>query len=424
MIDDIAPSQPKQTTPPAAKGGFTFVFVTVALDMLSIGLIVPVLPNLVNKMTGGDISEAAKYVGFFSMIWAVMQFIFMPIMGALSDQIGRKPIFMIANFGQALAHVLTAIAPGFALLAISRLLSGATSAITSTANAYIADTVAPDQRAAKFGMLGAAFGLGFILGPAMGGYLGKIDLHLPFWVAAGMTTLNGFYGLFFVTESLKPEDRTPFNWAKANPIGSAGFLMENPKITILAFIKGLSDFSFVVYPATFVLYGLYRYGWQSDVSGMTLGLVGVFSMLMQVFLVGRVIKALGEVRTMILGFLCGGIGFALYGLAPTGMWFWLSMPIASLVGFLNPAIMGLMSREIGPHEQGRLQGAIGAVQAAASIIGPLAFTSIFAWSIAAERAVKLPGAAFMIAAFFTLVGFVIAAIYSVQFARNAAETRT
>jgi MFS transporter, DHA1 family, tetracycline resistance protein len=400
------------TAPISAKdnGGFVFVFVTVALDMLAIGLIVPVLPNLVNQMTGGDISEAAKYVGFFSMIWAAMQFIFMPIMGALSDQIGRKPIFLISNFGQAFAHVLTAVAPGLIVLAISRLLSGAFSAVTSTANAYIADTVAPDQRAQKFGMLGAAFGLGFILGPAMGGYLGKIDLQLPFWVAAAMTALNGFYGLFFVKESLKPEDRSPFSWAKANPIGSVGFLSENPRVALLASIRALSDFSFVVYPATFVLYGLYRYGWESDVAGITLGVVGVLSMLMQVFLVGPVIKAIGEVKTMILGLLCGGLGFALYGLAPEGFWFWAAMPVAALVGFLNPAIMGLLSREIGPHEQGRLQGALGAVQAGVSIVGPLLFTSLFAWSVAPERVVKLPGSAFMLAAFCTLLGFVIAVL--------------
>jgi DHA1 family tetracycline resistance protein-like MFS transporter len=402
---DAVPAEPTQDN-----GGFLFVFVTVALDMLAIGLIVPVLPNLINEMTGGDISEAAKYVGFFSVIWAAMQFVFMPILGALSDQYGRKPIFLISNFGQALAHVLTALAPGFVLLAISRLLSGAMSAVTSTANAYIADTVAPDQRAQKFGMLGAAFGLGFILGPALGGYLGKIDLHLPFWVAAGLTAANGFYGLFFVKESLRREDRSAFKWAKANPVGSVGFLRENPKVTLLAFIKSLADFSFVVYPATFVLYGLYRYGWQSDVSGMTLGLVGIFAMIVQVFLVGPVIKALGEVRTMILGMLCGGVGFALYALAPTGMWFWLAMPIAALTGFLNPAIMGLMSREIGPHEQGRLQGAIGTVQATTAMIGPLAFTSVFAWSVAPSQAVPLPGLAFGLASFCTLTGFVIAAL--------------
>jgi MFS transporter, DHA1 family, tetracycline resistance protein len=401
-------SPPETTTPTQTKGGFAFVFITVALDMLAIGLIVPVLPNLVNKMTGGNIGEAAGYVGFFSMLWAVMQFVFMPIFGALSDQYGRKPMFLVSNFGQALAHVLTAIAPGFVLLAISRLLSGAVSAISSTANAYIADSFAPNERAQKFGMLGAAFGLGFILGPALGGYLGKIDLQLPFWVAAGMAALNGLYGFFFVKESLKPEDRTPFSWAKANPLGSVGFLAENPKIGLLAIVKGLSDFAHVVYPATFVLYGLYRYGWQSDVSGITLGAVGVLAMLMQVFLVGPVIKALGEIKTMMLGLLCGGVGFGLYGLAPTAFWFWAAMPIAALVGFLNPAIMGLMTREIGPHEQGRLQGAIGAVQAATSIIGPVAFTALFAWSVAPERVVKLPGSAFILASVCTLAACALA----------------
>lgn len=410
MIEDSQSTPQSRQSVAKDTSGFVFVFVTVALDMLAIGLIVPVLPNLVNQMTGGDIREAAKYVGAFSALWAGMQFVFMPILGALSDQIGRKPIVLISNFGQALAHILTAIAPGLVLLAISRLLSGAFSAVTSTANAYIADTVAPDQRAQKFGMLGAAFGLGFILGPAMGGYLGKIDLQLPFWVAAGMTALNGFYGLFFVKESLKLQDRTPFSWAKANPIGSVGFLGENPRVALMASIRALSDFSFVVYPATFVLYGLHQYGWETDVAGITLGIVGVLSTLMQVFLVGPVIKAIGEVKTMILGLLCGGVGFALYGLAPTGIWFWAAMPITALVGFMNPAIMGLLSREIGPHEQGRLQGALGTVQAGAAVIGPLIFTALFAWSVAPERAVKLPGAAFMLAAFCTLLGCAIAII--------------
>jgi DHA1 family tetracycline resistance protein-like MFS transporter len=401
-----------ETIIPAPKnnqGGFIFVFVTVALDMLAIGLIVPVLPNFINKLTDGDISQAAYYVGIFSVGWAIMQFLAMPIMGALSDQYGRKPIFLISNFGQAFAHILTAVASGFVLLAISRLLSGVFSAVTSTANAYIADTVPPNERAQKFGMLGAAFGLGFILGPAIGGFLGKIDIHLPFWVAAGMTFANRLYGLFFVKESLAPENRSPFSWAKANPVGSVGFLTENPKVFLLACIKSLADFSFVVYPATFVLYGLYRYGWESDISGLTLGLVGILAMIVQVFLVGPTIRAIGEARTMILGLLCGGIGFALYSLAPTGKWFWAAMPIAALVGFLNASVMALMSREIGPHEQGRLQGAIGAVQAGTAIIGPIAFTTLFAWSVAPERTVKMPGSAFMLASLCILIGFTIAA---------------
>jgi MFS transporter, DHA1 family, tetracycline resistance protein len=409
----IAPTPETAGEAPATKltqGSFIFIFLTVTLDMLSVGLLVPILPSLVNEMTGGNIKDAAYYVGIFSLLWALMQFVFMPILGALSDQIGRKPVLLISNFGQAFAHVLTALSPGLFLLGISRLLMGASSAVVSTASAYIADTVEPDGRAQKFGMLGAAFGLGFILGPAVGGYLGKIDLHLPFWVAAGLTFANGLYCLFFVKESLPQKDRSPFTWTKANPLKSIGFLGENAKVMRLAIVKGLADFSHVVYGSVFVLYGLYRYGWKPDVAGLTLGVVGILAMVVQVGLVGRTIKALGEVRTMILGLFCGALGFVLYGLAPSAIWFWAALPIGALSGFLAPAIMGLLSREIGPHEQGRLQGALGSVQAGAAILGPLIFTGIFAWSVAPERAVELPGAAFLLAAAFTFAGCVLAGL--------------
>jgi MFS transporter, DHA1 family, tetracycline resistance protein len=413
---------PKGTS--KANSGFIFVFVTVALDMLAMGLVIPVLPNLVNQMTGGDISEASKYIGLFSVGWATMQFIFMPIAGALSDQYGRKPIFLISNFGQALASLLSALSPGFVLLAISRLLSGLFSAVISAANAYIADTVEPDKRAEKFGLIGAAFGLGFILGPALGGYLGKIDLHLPFYVAAGLAFANGIYGLIFLEESLAPEDRTPFSWRKANPLGSLGFLVENPKVLLLSIIKGLSDFAFVVYPSIFVLYGLYRYGWQSDISGLSLGLVGILATLVQVLLVGRVIGALGEVRTMITGLLCCGIGFALYGLAPSAIWFWAAMPIAALTGFLNPAIMGLLSREVGPNQQGRLQGALGGVQAGTAIIGPLVFNPLFAWSIAPERDMPLPGSGYILAASCVLIACLLGVLGMRKLAQVPAAAHT
>jgi MFS transporter, DHA1 family, tetracycline resistance protein len=234
-------------------------------------------------------------------------------------------------------------------------------------------------------------------------------LHLPFWVAAGLTFTNGLYGLFFVKESLPIEDRTKFTWAKANPVGSLEFLTEQPKVLLLAIVKGLSDFGHNVYGAVFVLYGLHRYNWGSDVTGLTLGLVGLLAMLVQVLLVGRVIKAIGEVRTMIFGLLAGAIAFAAYGLAPTALWFWVALPIGALSGLLAPAIMGLLSRQIGPHEQGRLQGALGSVQAGVTIIGPLVYSGLFAWSVAPQRDVELPGAAFMLAGFFTLLGFVLAA---------------
>jgi DHA1 family tetracycline resistance protein-like MFS transporter len=406
-----------------ASSGFIFVFITITLDMLALGMIVPVLPNLLKDMTGGDIGEAAHMVGIFGFFWALMQFISMPILGALSDQIGRKPILLISNFGQALANLITAFAPGFWILLLARSLSGIVSAVGSTANAYVADSEPVETRAQKFGLLGAAFGLGFILGPAFGGYLGQIDLRLPFLVAAGLCTLNGLFGLILLKESLLPENRRPFRWNSANPIGSIHFLGSNPKILKLALIRGLCDFAQVVYPATFVLYGFYRYGWESDVAGLTLGLVGLMSMIVQAGLVGPIIRRIGEVSTMILGLFLGAIGYGLYAWAPSQYILWASVPIASLAGIYGAAIQSLLTRQIGPDEQGRLQGAIGAVQAATSMVGPLVFSAIFAWSIAPVREPSLPGLALSLAAFCLLLATGIAATSARQFRADQASAQ-
>jgi DHA1 family tetracycline resistance protein-like MFS transporter len=417
------PSPSNPVTDKPASSGFIFVFITITLDMLALGLIVPVLPNLLKTMTNGNVGEAAHMIGIFGFFWALMQFISMPILGALSDQIGRKPILLISNFGQALSNLMTAFAPGFWVLLLSRILSGAVSAVGSTANAYVADTEPKETRAQKFGLLGAAFGLGFILGPAIGGYLGRIDLRLPFLVAAGLCTLNGLFGLFMLKESLLPEHRRPFRWNSANPIDSLQFLASNPKILKLALIRGLCDFAQVVYPTTFVLYGFYRYGWESDVAGLTLGLVGLSSMIVQAGLVGRIIRRIGEVSTLILGLLLGAVGYGLYAWAPNQYVLWASIPIASLAGIYGAAIQSLLTRQIGPDEQGRLQGAIGAVQAATSMVGPLVFTAIFAWSIAAAREPSLPGLALSLAALCLLIATGIAATSARQFRADQANAQ-
>lgn len=426
----ILPESPMDTPFPVKDGhdkhdssGFLFVFITITLDMLAIGLIVPVLPNFLKEMTGGDVGEAAHMIGVFGFFWALMQFICMPIMGALSDQIGRKPILLISNFGQAIANLLTAFAPGFWLLLLSRILSGAVSAVGSTANAYVADTEPKETRAQKFGMLGAAFGLGFILGPAVGGYLGRIDLHLPFFVAAGLCSLNGLFGLIMLKESLKPENRRPFRWNSANPVGSIQFIGSNPKILKLTLIRGLCDFAQVVYPATFVLYGFYRYGWESDVAGLTLGLVGLSSMIVQAGLVGPIIRRVGEVSTLILGLFLGALGYGLYAWAPNQYILWASVPIASLAGIYGAAIQSLLTRQIGPDEQGRLQGAVGAVQAATSMVGPIVFTAIFAWSIAPARDPNLPGLALSLAAFCLVVATAIAVASAREFRADQASAQ-
>jgi len=428
---NFLPHNPMTPPPPIdavpekrASSGFIFVFITITLDMLALGMIVPVLPNLLKDMTGGDVGEAAHMIGIFGFFWALMQFICMPILGALSDQIGRKPILLISNFGQALANLMTAFAPAFWVLLLSRILSGAVSAVGSAANAYVADSEPAETRAQKFGMLGAAFGLGFILGPAIGGYLGKIDLRLPFLVAAGLCTANGLFGLFMLKESLSPENRRPFRWNSANPIDSLQFLGSNPKILKLALIRGLCDFAQVVYPATFVLYGFYRYGWESDVAGLTLGLVGLCSMIVQATLVGRIIRRIGEVSTLIVGLLLGAVGYGLYAWAPNQYILWASVPIASLAGIYGAAIQSLLTRQIGPDEQGRLQGAVGAVQAATSMVGPIVFTALFAWSIAPVREHSLPGLALSLAAFCLLIATGIAATGARQFRADQASAQS
>lgn len=397
---------------PVKPAGFWFVFLTVVLDMLAIGIIVPVLPNLVKEMAGGSFEDAAHWIGLFSASWATMQFLFMPLLGALSDTYGRKGVFLFSNFGQAVACALTALAPGFLVLFLARLVSGAVSASVSTAYAYVADITPPEQRAARFGQLGAAFGLGFTLGPAIGGQLGNIDLHLPFWAAAAMAFANGVYGLLVLPESLPKARRVPFVLAKANPVASLSFLARNPQLSGLATIKALVDLAHTSLPSTFVLYGLYRYGWAQDMTGLTLTLVGITQMLVQGGLVGMVIKAVGERTGLMIGLTAAIIAYFGYGLAPIGWLFWLVIPIAAFNGLITPALQSLMTRRVSPSEQGRLQGAIGTVQAAMGIIGPLIFTAVFAWGVDGSRAITLPGSAMFLAGLLAVVAGVLAVIFS------------
>lgn len=411
-----APADPPAETASAADpqagrhrpAAFAFVFITVVLDMLAIGLIVPVLPNLVAEMVGGAVSDAAIWIGVFSAGWATMQFLFMPLLGAWSDAHGRKGVFLFSNFGQALACAATALAPNLAILALSRLLSGAVSASVSTAYAYVADILPPEQRAARFGQLGAAFGAGFVLGPALGGQLAAIDIHLPFWVAAVLAALNGVYGLMVLPESLPPERRVPFRLTRANPLASFTFLRENRSLRGLAVIKALVDLAHTSLPATFVLYGLYRYGWGADVTGLTLTLVGVMSMVVQGLLLGRIIRQIGERRGLIAGLCANLAAFLGYGLAPEGWMFWLVIPVASFGGLVVPAVQSLLTRRVEPTEQGRLQGALGAVQALMGIVGPLLFSHVFAFFIAPGLPVPVPGAALFLSAALTALALTLA----------------
>jgi MFS transporter, DHA1 family, tetracycline resistance protein len=392
--------------PSHGRAAFAFVLVTVLLDMLALGVMVPVLPKLIIEFMGGDIAGAATIAGLFGFAWAAMQFVFAPVLGALSDRFGRRPVIILSNVGMGLDYVVMALAPSLWILFVGRLLSGMSSASSATAGAYISDVTPPDRRAAQFGMLGAAFGFGFVVGPALGGLLGAIDLRLPFWVAAGLSFANALYGCLVLPESLLRERRSPFHWRRANPLGSVRLLRASPLLTGL------------VLPRVFVLYTDYRYQWGAATVGLALAAVGLAQVVVSGGLVGKAVRRLGERRTLLLGFLFGVAGFVLYGLATTGRWFMAGVPLVALGGLAGPAIQGLMTRDIGPSDQGKLQGALASLQGVAGLIGPLLFTQVFARAIRPGAPIHLPGAPYLLAAM--LVAF--AMIAAIRVTRPSAST--
>jgi DHA1 family tetracycline resistance protein-like MFS transporter len=383
--------------PTPTRAAFLFIFITVVLDMLALGLIVPVLPPLIVSFRGGDTASGATIYGLFGTAWALMQFVFSPVLGSLSDRFGRRRVILLSNFGLGLDYLLMALAPSLSWLFVGRVISGITSSSFSTAGAYIADVTPPEQRAARFGMLGAAFGVGFIIGPTVGGLLGSVHLRAPFWAAAVLSLANAAYGFFILPESLPPDRRAPFHWRRANPIGSLLMLRSHPRLPGLAFASFLSSLALSVMPAVFVLFANYRYQWNERTVGLVLGLVGVSTMIVQGGLIGRLVAALGERRALALGFLCGAAGMAIYGLVPTGALFFLGIPLTAVYGLTNPTLRSLMTRYVGPTEQGQLQGANASVIGFANLIAPILFTQVFAAAVGPFRALNLPGAPFLVA---------------------------
>lgn len=393
---------------PVRRAALAFVFVTVLLDILAFGMIIPVLPHLLASFLEGNLARTAIVHGLFASSFMVMQFIFSPVQGALSDRYGRRPIILLSNLGLGLDFLLMAVAQTLPLLFIGRVLSGITSASFSTANAYIADVTPPEKRAAAYGKLGMAFGIGFVLAPALGGMLGDAHPRLPFWIAAGLSLANFCYGFFVLPESLPADRRAPFSWKRANPIASLSFLSHHPEVFALAGVIFLMQLAHIVYPSVFVLYSDYRFGWSATMVGYTLAGVGVLSIIVQGGLIKRFIAAFGERRTLLIGLAFGTVGFLLYGLAPSGAWFWAAMPIAALWGIATPAAQALMTRLVAPTEQGRLQGSIVSLASVAGIIGPSIFTRAF--SGAAERGPDNPwvGVTFGLAAAMLLIGWLLA----------------
>ncbi len=350
---DVTPARPAVAPSRAA---FAFVFVTVVLDMLALGIMVPVLPRLVIEMSHGDVAKAASATGVFGFAWAAMQFIFAPVVGALSDRHGRRPIILMSNLGLGADYVLMALAPDLAWLFVGRVISGITAASFSAASAYIADVTPEDQRAAKFGMLGAAFGLGFVVGPAIGGLLGQVDLRFPFWAAAGLSLANFAYGFFILPESLPVERRVKVKWHLANPFGSLRLLRSNRTLFSLSSASILYYLAHESLPSVFVLYSTFRYGWTERDIGLALAVVGVCTTVVQAVLTGPAVKRLGERAALLVGLACGVAGFVLFGSAHTGFLFLAGIPLVSLWGLASPAMQSLLTRCTAADEQGRLRG--------------------------------------------------------------------
>jgi DHA1 family tetracycline resistance protein-like MFS transporter len=382
---------------PPKRAALVFIYAFVVLDVLSFGIIIPVFPKLVEQFTGST-ALAASLIGVFSASWALMQFVFSPLAGMLSDRFGRRPVLLISCTGLGLDFILMALAPSLWWLWLGRIISGLTMASFSTASAYIADVTAPEKRAGAYGMMGAAFGLGFVLGPAFGGLLGAVDLRLPFFVAAGLALANALYGLFVLPESLAPEKRTRvMDWKRANPVGALKLLRSQTQLFGLAAVHFCLTLMHNVFPSIFVLYAGLRYGWTEVQVGLVLAGVGATNIIVMGGLVKPLVKRFGERATLLAGLFSGAIGVTFYGFAETGQMFWFAVPFAALLSLQAPALQGLMTRRVGVSQQGALQGAMSSITGMTGMIGPLIFTQVFAYFIAPERSTPLPGAPFLLA---------------------------
>ena len=390
------------------KAALAFIFVTVSLDMLALGMIAPVLPGLIISFVGGNTVSAARILGVFGTVWALMQFVFSSVLGSLSDRFGRRPVILLSNFGLGIDYLVMAVAPNLAWLFAGRVVSGITSASVPTAMAYIADVTPPEKRSAGFGMISAAFGLGFVVGPAFGGLLGNVNPRLPFWVAGALSLANAFYGLVVLPESLLPNNRRRFSWQKANPIGSLHLFKSHRSLPGLAMVLTLGYLAHQVLPSIFVLYAQYRYRWNDRTVGISLALVGVCAALVGAGLVKPAIAWFGDRWTMLLGIFFGGIGFAMFGWASRGTLFWMAVPVMNLWGIAGPSAQSLMTRHVGPSEQGQLQGGLNSLRGIAGLAGPFLFTLTFAKAIDSSAGWHVPGFPFYISAFLLFTSLLIA----------------
>ncbi len=411
------------TTPPAGspKSGRTpavgFIFITLLLDVIGLGIIIPVIPKLIQELTGEGLSKAAEYGGWLLFSYAICQFLFSPVVGGLSDRYGRRPVLLGSLLGFGLDYFLLALAPTLSWLFVGRILSGILGASFTTGAAYIADVSTPEKRAQNFGLIGAAFGLGFIIGPVLGGVLGAYGSRIPFYAAAILTLLNAAYGFFILPESLAPENRRPFDWRRANPLGSLLRLKRYP--SILALVGSL----FFVYLASHAVQGTWayvtmeRYHWGEKEVGWSLGVVGILNAVVQGGLIRYLVPKLGNKRAVFVGMSLWLLGMTLFVFASEGWMLLLFLIPYALGGISGPAIQGLISGQVLPSEQGELQGALTSLMSATAIVGPPLMTQIFAQFTKPGAPVYFPAAPFVAGAVLLAV-----AVVMLYFNRNRLES--
>jgi DHA1 family tetracycline resistance protein-like MFS transporter len=367
------------------------------------------LPNLIIRFEGGNMARAAEITGYFGFAWNLMQFLFLPVLGAWSDRFGRRPVILISCLGLGLDYIFMAVAPTLRWLFVGRLISGITASNVSTAFAYITDVTPAKERAKKFGLLGAAFGLGFVIGPAVGGLLGHYNLRAPFWAAAGLSLANFLYGIFVLPESLPKENRARSAWHMANPLGSLTLLRSHPELAGLSVVVFLYYLAHQALQNVWVLYTEYRYGWNTRSVGISLALVGVCAVIVSGGLVGPYVKKFGERFSLVSGLFYGCLGFVGFGLAWRGWGALAAIPFIALWGVAGPAMQSLMSQKVDATSQGKLQGAINSLRALTGMAGPLLFTQVFSAVIAGNAKLYLPGAPYFLAGTLLAGALIVAA---------------
>jgi DHA1 family tetracycline resistance protein-like MFS transporter len=389
------------------KSAIGFIFITMLIDFTGFGIIIPVLPKLIEELTGGGLSVAAVYGGWLTISYSAMQFIGAPILGGLSDRFGRRPVLLASLFGLGLDYVFLAFAPTIAWLFVGRIIAGITGASFTTAMAYIADVSEPEKRAQNFGMVGAAFGIGFIVGPVIGGLFSQFGLRLPFLISAGLALVNWLYGYFILPESLAKENRRAFDWKRANPIGSLLHIKKYPALA------GLLIALFLLYVAghsvqsSWTYYTMEKFHWNEAWVGYSLGFVGIVVGIVQGGLIRVIIPKIGQVKAVYYGLLLYIIGFVLFAFATQGWMMFAFMLPYGLAGIFGPAMQGLLSNDVPANEQGELQGVTAGLMGASAIIGPLIMTNLFAWFTSSKSPVYFPGAPFILAAILTIAGLII-----------------